>query len=54
MRITFEVQNGMVQSRNNVICVVRLRMWNTRKCAIVKPSTSVIAQTIRQNLSVIQ
>ncbi len=31
MRITFEVQNGIVQTRNSTICVVALRTWKARK-----------------------
>ena len=31
MRITFEVQNGIVQTRNSAICMVAERTWNARK-----------------------
>ena len=31
MRITFEVQNGIVQSRVRVICHFNERTWNARK-----------------------
>ena len=31
MRMMFEVQNGIVQSRNSATCQVRLRTWKARK-----------------------
>ena len=31
MRMMFEVQNGIVQSRKSAICQVRLRTWKARK-----------------------
>ena len=31
MRMMFEVQNGIVQSRNSAICMVCDRTWKARK-----------------------
>jgi len=31
MRMTFDVQNGMVQTRNSTICIVAERTWKARK-----------------------
>ena len=31
MRMTFDVQNGMVQTRNSTICIVVERTWKARK-----------------------
>ena len=31
MRMTLEVQNGMVQTRNSTICQVGERTWKARK-----------------------
>ena len=33
----FDVQNGIVQSRNSAICHVNDRTWKARKYATVKP-----------------
>ena len=59
MRMTFDVQNGMVQSRNSPICHFRLRTWKTRKYEQVKPirivATSVISayfNVLRNKVSV--
>src|SRR5262245_62288735 len=46
MRMTLDVQNGTVQSRNRAICQRTLRTWKTRKYETVKPITSVMAHTI--------
>jgi hypothetical protein len=37
MRMMFEVQNGIVQTRNSAICIVSERTWKARKYATVKP-----------------
>jgi len=31
MRITFDVQNGIVHSRNSTVCHVSERTWKARK-----------------------
>ena len=52
MRITFDVQNGIVHSRNSTVCHVSERTWKARKYARVKPRTSVTSHTSTQNFSV--
>ena len=54
MRMMLEVRNGTVQMRNSTVCIAALRTWNARKYATQKPTTSVMAQTIAANLSVLR
>ena len=54
IRMTFDVQNGIVHTRNSTICMVSDRTWKTRKYAMVNPSTSVTAHTTAHSLSVDQ
>ena len=49
VRMMPDVQNGTAHSRNSTMRVVPVRMWNTRKCARLKPRNSVTAQTISAN-----
>src|SRR5439155_7546862 len=52
MRMTLEVQNGIVQSSDSPICQVFDLTWKARKKATQKPINSVIAQTMKHSLSV--
>ncbi len=52
IRITFEVQNGMVHTSASTICQSGERTWKARKYATVKPITRVSAHTIAQNRAV--
>ena len=52
IRITLDVQNGTVQTMKSRVCMPTLGTWNARKYASVKPSTSVISQTRKQNFRV--
>ncbi len=52
MRITFEVQNGIVQSRNSPIRTAPDRTWKARKYAMVKPSGRVMASVRTTNFTV--
>ena len=51
VRMMPDVQNGMAQARNSTVRMVPLRMWNTRKWAMLKPRNSVMAQTMQANFS---
>ncbi len=52
MRMTFEVQNGIVQSRKRPICHFRFRTWNTRKYEQVKPISMVATRVSAAYFSV--
>ena len=52
MRMTFDVQNGIVHTTNSIVWVASERTWKARKYARVKPRTSVTSHTSTQNFSV--
>src|SRR5206468_7673526 len=54
MRITFDVQNGIVQMTKSTVCAAVERMWKARKYASEKPSTSVTAHAASEKRSVDQ
>ena len=46
--ITFEVQKGIVQIKNNVICKPNDLTWKAKKYAIVNPANKVNSQDRKQ------
>src|SRR6478609_11075845 len=52
MRMTLDVQNGIVQSSDSPICHVLDLTWKARKYATQKPMKSVNAQTRKHSFSV--
>ena len=50
MRMTLDVQNGMVHKRNKTICICKVLTQNARNSATRKPVTKVKSQVTKTNL----